>query len=70
MDITYIYVFNNTISIGTLVINYIYIYMEFDLFLAIHNLDDRLEIWWWHQKVIILVLFEKSYIVPHSFKVS
>ena len=46
MDITYIYVFNNTISIGTLVINYIYIYiyMEFDLFLAIHNLDDRLEI--------------------------
>ena len=50
-------------------------YGEFDLFIKIPNFDDRVEIWWSHQKshvtlITVLVFFERSYVVPHSCKVS
>ena len=54
---------------------YFIIYQKFDLFIGILNFNERAETWWRHQKsyvtlITILVFFERSYVVPHSCKVS
>ena len=53
---------------------YFVIYWEFDLFIKMLNLNDRLEIWWHHQNSrdfdYYFDVFEKFYVVPHSCKVS
>ena len=62
---TYIQFLNNTFPIGIVIITYkVIIYGKFDLFIKILNFNNRVIL------VTILVIFERSYVVPHSCKVS
>ena len=66
---------NNILSIDTGITNLFHYIWRISLIHKILNFTDRLEIRWRHQKchvtlIINLVFFERSYVVPHSCKVS
>ena len=72
LEKTFIDFYNNTFLIETGIINLFHYIRGIS---CIHNFNDRLEIWWLHQKIhmnliTILGFFERSYAVPDSCKVS